>query len=131
MDNRVLIKAALQALLQQPPENKPWVVINHASGKFVQFAGSSSEPLVLDLPWQPLSEAEFYRAVVYFKQFGVVGADQEMFDIEGQRASPQFTFNMTFRSVEEATVTALALFEQVYGLPTADELRIETSWARR
>ena len=128
MDNAPQIKQALCSLLAKPSEDKPWVIIEHDSGIFVQFAGSATEPLLLDLPWQPMSEAEFYRAVVYFKKFGVVGDEVEMFDLQGNRADPQFTFNMTFRSGDIATKVALDIFDEVYGLPRDSELAIATSW---
>ena len=72
------------------------MVIEHGSGKFVQFAGSATESLLMDLPWQPMSEAEFYRAVAYFRKSGVAGDEVEMFDLRGKPTDPQFTFNMAF-----------------------------------
>ena len=122
------IGAALRLLLGRPREEKPWVVIEHDSGKFVQFAGSLAEPLVLDLPWQPMSEAEFYRAVAYFKKLGIAGDELEMFDRDGKPVSPQFTFNMTFRSAEAATEVILEIFDQVYGLPRDSRFAITSSW---
>ena len=41
------------------------------SGKFVQFAGSREEPLMLDLPCQALSEKEAENARVFFEEHGV------------------------------------------------------------
>ena len=131
MDHFYQIKDALQSLLGQPGEDKPFVIIDHPSGKFVQFTGSTSEPLLLDLPSQPLSEAEFYRAVAYFKRFGVVGADHEVFDPDGCSAGTQFAFNVTFDSAEKASAAALEIFELIYGLPKDAKLTIERSWGPR
>lgn len=128
MENAVQINVALRLLLGKPSEDKPWVVIEHSSGKFVQFAGSVAEPLLLDLPWQPMSEAEFYRAVAYFKKLGVAGDEVEMFDLQGNRANPQFTFNMTFCSVHAAVEATLDIFNEVYGLAKESELVVATSW---
>lgn len=56
-----MIKAKLTELLRQPEDELRFVVVeDRDSEKFVQFTGSISQPLVLDLPWQTLSEAEFY-----------------------------------------------------------------------
>ena len=130
MENAVLIRCALWSLLGEPDDEHPYVVIQHVSGKFVQFAGSAAEPepLVLDLPWQPMSEAEFYKAVEYFKKHAVVGAEREMFDVEGKPRDPQSGFYMTFRSVDIATEVALDIFEEVYNLPRNVELAVTTSW---
>ncbi len=128
MENASPIRRALCSLLVKPRDDNPWVVIEHDSGKFVQFAGSAGEPLLLDLPWQPMSEAEFYKAAAYFKKHAVAGAEREMFDLEGKPTDPQFAFNRSFRSVEAATEVALEIFEEVYNLPRNVELAVATSW---
>jgi hypothetical protein len=128
MDNTTRIQAALTTMLAHPAEDGAWVVIEHPSGKFVQFTGSVPGPLLLDLPWQPLSEAEFYRAVAYFKKFGVAGDDRELFDVNGNPAGTQFTFNLTLESEDSAAAVALVIFEEVYRLPRDFEFRINASW---
>jgi hypothetical protein len=128
MDNTEKIKVAFRLLLSGSSQEKPWVRIEHSSGKFVQFAGSLAEPLLLDLPWQPMSEAEFYRAVAYFKKLGVVGEEMKMFDHGGRPVVPQFTFGMTFHCVDAATKTVLDIFDEVYSLPRDSKLAIATSW---
>ena len=66
MDNTTAIKIALEKLRVQPEDAGAFVVIeNLESGKLVQFTGSLDRPLLLDLPSQTLSEAEFYRAVAF------------------------------------------------------------------
>src|SRR4051812_16160716 len=102
MENTRKIKAALRQLVRRAADDRPWVIFEHPTGKFVQFAGSVDEPLLLDLPWQPLSEAEFYRAATFFKRLGVTGRELEMLDPEGNKAAPQFAFNIAYPSVEAA-----------------------------
>jgi hypothetical protein len=128
MENAALIRRALCSLLGKPRDDNPFVVIQHDSGKSVQFAGSAAEPLLLDLPWQPMSEAEFYKAAAYFKKPAVAGAEREMFDVEGKPRDPRSGFYMTFRSVDIATEVALEIFEEVYNLPRNVELAVATSW---
>jgi hypothetical protein len=130
MENAALIRRALCSMFGRPRDDEPYVIIQHDSGKFVQFAGSAAElePLVLDLPWEPMSEAEFYKAAAYFKKHAVVGAELEMFDVVEKKPYPQFGFYMTFRSVDLATEVALEIFEQVYNLPRNVELAVTTSW---
>ena len=128
MENAALIRHALCSLLGKPCETAPAVAIEHDSGKFVQFFGSAAEPLVLDLPGLAMSEAEFYKAVAYFKKHGVAGTERGTFDEKGQPTYPLFSFNMTFRSVDIATEVALEIFEQVYNLPRNVELAVETNW---
>jgi hypothetical protein len=84
--------------------------------------------LLLDLPWQPLSDAEFYRAVAYFKRFGVAGQESELFDVNGNPAGTQFTFDLTLDSEDSAAAMALDIFEEVYRLPRDFEFRINPSW---
>jgi hypothetical protein len=122
------IRDALDLLVNKPRVHKAWVVVEHRSGKFVQFAGSVAEPLVLNLPWQPMTEVEFYRAVEYFKKLGVAGDEVGAFDEHGARIDAYFCFDVTFRSVDAAAETALAIFKEVYNLTEYDELSIATSW---
>jgi hypothetical protein len=130
VNNAQAIMAALQALLLRRSDEQPNVVIVHEpSGKFVQFTGSATEQLVLDLPWPPLSEIEFYRAVRYFKQFGVVGEEHDVFNMPGGEVVDQwFIFNMSFRSVDAAVETALGVFSRVYQLPANGDLQVKKSW---
>ena len=116
MDNTTAIKTALESLLVEADEARAFVIIEHSdSGKFVQFAGSLSNPLLLDLPWQTLSEAEFYRAVVFFRRRGIAPAEYELFDGPlGKPVTEQVTFQFQLRSVEAATEIAIAVFAEIY-----------------
>jgi len=116
MDNTTAIKTALESLLVQADEARAFAIIEHSdSGKFVQFAGSLSSPLLLDLPWQTLSEAEFYRAVVFFRRLGIAPPEYELFDGPlGKPVAKQVTFQFQLRSVEVATEIAIAIFAEIY-----------------
>ena len=119
MDTNATIKSALASLLVQPDDAGAFVIIEDAaSKKFVQFIGSRERPLLLDLPAQALSEAEFYRAVAFFHSRGVLGQEYEVFDAPGGRpVGEQFTFQLPVPSVDDATEVVFAVFEQVYLLP--------------
>lgn len=125
MDNLALIRDSLCSLLVRGNDDA-FVIIEHKqSGKFVQFAGSATEQLLLDLPWQTLSELEFYRAVDFFRQRGITGAEHDVFDEAGGPVSAQqFSFNMTFRSVEEASRFALDVLQTVFQLPEDFDLMV-------
>jgi hypothetical protein len=125
MDNRAKISEALSSLLTRPNDDA-FVVIEHAgTGKFVQFAGSATAQLLLDLPSQTLSKQEFYKAVELFREMGVIGNEHELLDKPGgQVVGRQFSFNAVFRSVSEAAKTVEEIFATVYGYPTDCDLKI-------
>ena len=128
MDNQALIKDALSALLVRTNDDAYVIIEHQQSGKFVQFAGSASELLLLDLPWQTLSETEFYRAVEFFRRLGIVGAEHDVFDEPGGRVvSQQFSFNMTIQTVDEASRIALDVLQNVFQIPRDCDLVITES----
>ena len=89
----------------------------------VKFAWSASEQLLLDLFYQTRSETEFYRAVELFRKLGVIGDEHVVLDEPGgQVVGRQLLFNVTFRSVDEATDTAQDIFSTVYGFPADCDL---------
>jgi hypothetical protein len=119
MDSNTAIRIALETLVVQPEDACPFVIVEDAeSKKFVQFVGSLDKPLLLDLPAQTLSEAEFYRAVTFFRRRGVAGQEYELLDAPGGRpVGEQFTFQLLFHSVDSAVEAVFGVFEQVYLLP--------------
>lgn len=125
--HREMIRTALVRLLSRP--SGAFVVIEDArSGKFVQFAGSSGEPLLLDLPSQTLSPQEMAKAKAVFSNLGYPGP--ETYRTEefpgGPPAGEQTTFNVKFGSdVDKATDLALAVLYQVYDLDDAARLRLQ------
>lgn len=125
MDNRSKIAEALSSLLVRRNDDA-FVIIEHPeTQKFVQFAGSATEPLLLDLPSQTLSEEEFYKAVQLFQKMGIIGDEHDVLDQPGgQVVGQQFSFNATFRSVADAAKTVEDIFTTVYGFPTDCDLEI-------
>ena len=128
MDNQALIRDALSALLVRTNDDAYVIIEHQQSGKFVQFAGPASELLLLDLPWQTLSETEFDRAVEFFRRLGIVGAEHDVFDEPGGRVvSQQFSFNMTIQTVDEASRIALDVLQNVFQIPRDCDLVITES----
>jgi hypothetical protein len=125
MDNRSKITEALSSLLVRRSD-EAFVIIEHQeSKKFVQFTGSATEQLFLDLPSQTLSELEFYKAVQVFREMGVIGDEHSVFDGPGGRVvGQQFSFNAVFRSVAEATETVERIFATVYGFPVDCDIAV-------
>jgi hypothetical protein len=119
MDNTTAITTALQRLLAQPEDALPFVIVENAeTRKFVQFTGSLKRPLLLDLPAQTLSEAEFYRAVTFFRRHGVVGQEYELLDAPGGLpVTEQFSFQLPLGSIADAAEVTLSLFDEVYHTP--------------
>ena len=69
-----IVHGALISLLKRPAE--AFVIFEEPkSGKFVQFAGSIEEPLLLDLPIQTLSPAEIEKAKTIFGEMGYSGPE--------------------------------------------------------
>ncbi len=118
MDNLTRIQHALSSLMVRPNDDAFVIVEHEPTGKFVQFAGSAAELLLLDLPSQTLSELEFYRAVEFFRRMGVTGEENSLLDEPyGHVVGTQFSFNANFRSAEDAARTAMMIFKEVYGYP--------------
>ena len=125
MDNRAKISEALSSLLVRRNDDA-FVIIEHSkTGKFVQFAGSATEKLLLDLPSQTLSEEEFYKAVELFRKMGIIGSEHNLLDkAGGEVVGRQFSFNAVFHSVPDATKTVEKIFAAVYGFPINCDLEI-------
>jgi hypothetical protein len=102
------------------------VIREMGTGKFVQFVGSETECLLLDVPTEPLTELEFYRAVRFFKRFGVKENQEEAVKYrEGIPAGRPFSFNMPFLILNEAAQAAVAFFREVYLLDGITDARFE------
>jgi hypothetical protein len=130
MNHKDIIRWALEDLQQQPVNSGAFVIFEDGrTGKFVQFCGSLSEPLLLDLPAQTLSEMEFHRAVAYFKRANVKGEEYDVFDMPGGRpVARQFSFQVPFFSANDAGDIAFGIFEEVYQLPCDWNLDVTRSW---
>jgi hypothetical protein len=107
----------------------PFVVIrDRTTGKFVQFAGHKSEPLVLDLPLEALTAQEKKRARAFFSQYGVhVPEVGQLFDIStGEPIETIRSYKVSFgRAIDLAVQFALEVFRIVYRLPSNLELILD------
>ncbi|MCW5777742.1 MAG: hypothetical protein KIS87_15000 [Phycisphaeraceae bacterium] len=102
------ITTALQEVLSR--NDAAFAIIEHSqSGKFVQFAGSKREPLLLDLPAEALTPEEWERAERLFSSLG------------GTRTESGFQLE-TGRDAGGAARIALRVFREVYLLPEDVEL---------
>jgi hypothetical protein len=111
MENTIdRVRRALYALLQRDGDDAFVIFEDQRTQKFVQFAGSSSEGLLLDLPLQALTGAERERAAVIL--CGGTMPD----DAGGACAAFQVPFH---QDVEAATAATMQVFLNVYGLPLA------------
>ena len=121
-DPRVVMKEALTG-----ERYCPFVVFNaHPSGKFVQFAGYESQPLVLDLPLQSLSPEEQERAATLFGKLGISSPEVgEVYDFPtGEHAGFQTSYSLEFgKDVESAISMVLDIFSSVFQLD--EELILE------
>lgn len=107
------VRKALYALLQRDGEDAFVIFEDQRTQKFVQFAGSASEGLLLDLPFQALTDAERERATV------ILCGSSTQDDAEGVFAAFQVPFH---QDVEAATAATMQVFLNVYALPLAFRL---------
>jgi len=124
--NESIIRDTLTLLLESEVE-QAFVVFEHTpSGKFVQLAGSKSDPLLLDLPTQTLNGDELKRAVELFGEYGVELETWEVYDRPGGHvvgAQSGFQFIME-RDLDIAVEISLRIFHEVFGLPSSFELNM-------
>ena len=121
-----LIREALANLLKRP--SGAFVIIEEPkSGKFIQFAGSVDEPILLDLPAQVLSPDEMDKAKRVFTEFGYSGP--ETYQLQeypgGPPAGEQTSFMVKFGSdVDQATQFSVAVLYQIFGLNDSTRLKL-------
>jgi hypothetical protein len=118
------IRNALIRLLERP--SGAYLIIQEPkTGKFVQFSGSSEEPLYLDLPIQTLSTEEFGTAEKLFKALDLPGPETyQLYEYPGgPPASMQTSFNVTFgRDTKNAMALTVGIFQLVYGVDSFAQL---------
>lgn len=121
------IRSALRALLERTNRHAFVIFSEARTGKFVQFAGSAQEPLLLDLPEQTLDAEEARRAAELFSELGVTERENDLLDRPGGvPVGRQRGYNLDLgRDVERAACLVLAIFSRVYELPADFELEIE------
>lgn len=127
VNNHQEIESALSRLLSRTDGNA-FVILEHkASGKFVQFAGSKSEPLLLDLPRQALNSAELERAMVLFRGLGSDLEESPILDRPGGEViGTQSGFQLKLgQDTKQAADLALRIFAEVFQLPRDSPLSIE------
>lgn len=121
-----IIRGALTRLLTRP--SGAFVIIEEPnSGKFIQFAGSEKEPLLLDLPSQTLTQDEMKKAVAVFSELGHQGPEtyQTQDYPGGPPAGEQMSFVVTFgKDVDKATELAVAVLQRVYGFKEGTSLKL-------
>jgi hypothetical protein len=112
MARKTSIEGGLERLLRREPG--AFVIFEEArAGKFVQFAGSRSEPLLLDLPLQALSPNELPRAFRLLAAYGALPPG------EGEG------FNLELGSdVARAAEIARRIFQEVYLLSADFDLKV-------
>lgn len=112
--NEEAIATALENLLDRSESEAFVIFVDAHSGNFVQFIGSKSGPLFLDLPFTSLDEPEAARARVFFEKNGFV-------DVEGEEG---FSVGVG-RNVRAGTDLALGIFKHVYRADPDFSLKIE------
>ena len=125
MNSYSQVTAALTSLLTRENDDAFVIIQERQTQKFVQFTGSKTDSLMLDLPSQTLSELEFRKAAQLFEQMGVAGTESPVFDEPGGRVvGEQFTFNKVCNSATEAANLVQKIFTIVYGFPLNCEIEI-------
>jgi hypothetical protein len=104
--------------MSSPEEDEPFVTITHKpTGKFVQFVGSTTRPLLLDLPAQTLDAAERERARKFFAARGL--HEPLKYDLGDPKNGgwTQLTWNLRLgHDTALAADTAVAIFAEVFRL---------------
>ena len=121
-----VIRDALKRLLKRPA-GAILIIEEPRSKKFVQFAGSRDEPLLLDLPAEPLSPEELRKAKALFAEMGYPGPEtyQVLESPGGPPAGKQTSFHVKFGTdVDKATELAVAVLHRVYGFGEDVELKL-------
>ena len=125
--NMERITNALFALLKRDNDDAFVIFEDAASGKFVQFAGSSAQPLLLDLPSQALTAGEQERAHALFSELGSGDATHaDLYNkpggkVVGRQVSYQLDFGQNAERAAEAT---RRIFSEVYCLPDQFDLGV-------
>ncbi len=125
--NLTRMETALQKLTQRDNADAFVIFSDNHSGRFLQFAGSQHENLLLVLPSQTLTSAQLEIASRLFQQRG---ANLEMTELleepDGEPAGLHFGFNLEFgHDYQTAARTALDLMCEIYSLDEDFDLLVE------
>ena len=114
--NLIKMRKALKDLLSRENEDAFVIFSDKQTGRFVQFAGSSHENLLLDLPIQSLLKQELKQILYILKQYG---------DFE-EGVETQFSLNIDFdKNHITAAKVALDIMCQVFELSKDFELEAD------
>lgn len=112
--NEEAVADALKNLLNRTESDAFVIFVDAQTGNFIQFLGSKSRPLVLELPLSALSEEEVDRVSTFFASKGVE-------DVRGEES-----FSVTLgRDPARATELVLGIFADVYMSKPDFSLKIE------
>ena len=124
------MRLALCALLNRGGDDAFVIFGAKASGKFVQFVGSSHEPLLLDVPIQVLADHEperLRRLLTEIGSFGQAPADLCQ-SPEGETVGEHVSFQLALgRDADRAAEISLRIFKDVFLLPDEFALIISES----
>jgi len=114
--NQARLEVALRKLLQRTNEDAFVIIEEPSSHKFVQFAASVRDPLLLDLPMQALSKEEALRAEKLFTSLGAGGRQEStLYDRNGKAVGTQVSYQMFLgQDTEAAATVAMRIFREVY-----------------
>jgi hypothetical protein len=126
-NNHDIVRRCLSDLLASDSNDAFVVFEDPFSGKFVQVAGSATEPLLVDLPSQPLDAEECERAVRLFRAYGAELEAWEVLDEPGGNAVGEQTgFQVVAdRDIELAAQIIMRVFHEVYGLPADFDMHVD------
>lgn len=116
------LKAALERMVSQVPENRPFVVVEDTVTKrFVQFAGDFKKPITVDVPW---------RANMSPKNQNVMNTSMAVILLGDPTPLNEFGvcfFQRKCRGVSEAAEVARYVLRDVLELPDIATLTIGES----
>lgn len=123
----VILEAALERLTQRENADAFVIFSDKNTGRFIQFAGSKHENLLLDLPVQTLSAEELKKAADILIEHGItLGVTQLLDKPDGEPTNLQYGFNIDFgNSYKTAASTVHYLMQEIYSLPYDFNLEIE------
>ena len=125
MNDKKLEQALVR--LMNNPDGEFVIASDSLSNRFIQFAGSSNESLIVDLPIQTLEADEIKRAVRLFSEYGVKHERWKLFDEPGGKpVGIQAGFNLKVgNDIKKAVEIAMRVFKEVYKVPDNFNLNIQ------
>lgn len=127
MSHQEQISQALSGLLQRSNEDAFVILEDTKTKKYVQFAGSTREPLILNIPFIAFTPLELERAKKLFEEYKIKSEETPVSDYKGGPVTGKLSqFNMNLgNDIKRATEIALRIFSEVYMLPPDFKLGVE------